>query len=596
MFLLSAFNMLILILLIVYVFYRLLKTKSILTLISFTLQLSALTIVLLSIVNRVQTSNSVEIFYLAFGIVFPCLFVVYDYRSMIKKVKEKGSFEGFITVNSAVNEKIENTAEVMSVISNEAFINDTIAELSLMKEELFKGVRKKLVQAEKLYDEDNFDDAYEIYSGLVALFGSSSNLYFNYGNICFKKGMFSEAQSYYRKVLELNGQLISNLKKTSPAGDTGNETIKNIEFKQYLVYYNIAVTYLNMGKLDFALDNFEQALKINPDFNIAKEGIGRVFSRKGNKQEAVRYYEDILDKDCNNYIISFLLGKLFVELDNTDRAEECFRKCIRIAADKAEAYTELGRLLMAGKNYTEALKIFKSYVGIKEDDYNGHYNLAGCYYQTKDYGKAIAEYERAIKLNPESHFSVFNLALVYEEKGEHEIAVEYYKKAILMKIDFVDAYNNLGILFSKLQRDFEALATYANGIKACEDNYQLYYNMGVVLFELRRYEDASDAFKRAVEKKPDDTDALYYLGASLTESKKYDEAIKAYGRALNQNMSEGDIYYNIAAVYALMKKQDIAIDNLRKAININPDIKKEVYLNNVFDYMHMNPVFAELIS
>ncbi len=131
----------------------------------------------------------------------------------------------------------------------------------------------------------------------------------------------------------------------------------------------------------------------------------------------------------------------------------------------------------------------------------------------------------------------------------------------------------------------EALATYTNGIKACSDNGGLYYNMGVVLFDLRRYQDAADVFRRAIEKNPGDTDVYYYLGASLTEAKKYDEAIKAYGRALDQNMSEAEIYYNIAAVYALMKKQDIAMDNLKKAISINPDIKQQVYVNNVFDFL-----------
>ncbi len=582
MFLLTAFNLLILAVLAVYVFYRLLKTKSIVTLLSFTLQLSALTIVLLSLINQVQTSNTVELYYLFCGIVMPCLLVAYDYQAMIKKIKEKGTFEGFISVDSSKTDKNENTSEVMSIIENEAFVNDTISELSYVKEELFKGIRKKLIQAESYYSDGNYEEAYELYSNLIGLVSTSSNLYFNYANTTFKKGMYSEAQGYYRKVLELNGQLIEQIRKT-PQNQVNTEAVKNIKFKQYLVYYNIGVTYLYMGKLDFALDSFEKALDINPKFNIAKEGIGRIFTEKGNKLEAIKYYEDILDKDANNYVISLLLGKLFAEQDNISQAEECFRKCIRLMPEKPEGYAELGKLLMKSNNTEQAVKIFKSYVSINQSDFNGHYNLAGCYLKLGDLNNAVYEYTKAADLNPNSHKCLYNLALAYEGLGEIEKAIEYYKSAILIKIDFTDAYNNLGILYSKIESPMEAMATYTNGIKACQDNYRLYYNMGVVLFDLRRYDDAADVFNRAIEKNSEDTDVYYYLGAALTEAKKYELAIKAYSRALNQNLSEAEIYYNIAAVYALMKKNDIALDNLKKAISISPEIKQQVYVNNVFD-------------
>lgn len=594
MFLLTSFNMIILVLLIAYIFYRFIKTKNILTLISFTFQLSAFTIVLLSIINRIETSRVVEVFYLTFGIVCPCCFIIYDYRSMIKKFKYNGGFEGFITVSRNIG-KADNPDEIMSVAGNDDFVNETIAELGLLKEELLKGIRKKLIRAEACCKENSYDGAYEIYSGLIGLVGNSANLHFNYGSICAKKGMFSEALTNFRKVLEINEELVQKLKK-SQSSYNSSEMLRNIKFKEYLVYYNIGVTYLNLGKMDFALENFRKTLEINPDFNSAKEGIGRILSESGKELEAVEYYEDILEKEPDSYVICLLLGKLYLNLNDSGRAEDCFKRCIRISSGKPDAYSELGKLLMARKNYAEAIKIYRNYCTINQNDYNGHYNLANCYYQTKEPDKAVSEYQKVIELNPKSHNSYFNLALIYEEKQDYEKAEECYKNALLIKIDFTDGYNNLGILFFKQQRHLEALATYVNGIKACPNNYRLYYNMGVVLFDMRRYEDAADTFKKAIEMDPGEKDGYYYLGAALTEQKKYDQAIKAYSTALNENISEGELYYNIAAVYALMKKQDIAIDNLRKAVSINPEIREEIYENNVFDYMHASPEFTQLIS
>ncbi len=591
MFILTAFNLLIMALLIAYVFYRLLKTKDVFTLVSFTLQLSAFTIVLLSLISGVETSRQVELFYIIFGIVIPCCFLAFDYRSMIKTVKSKGSFEGLISVDRKNKVKTDNSVEIMSVSTFDQAVADTVSELGLLKEDIIKGIRKKLIQAETSYNSNNYEHAYDIYQSLTGMISTSPNLYFNFGNICFKKGLLNEALSHFRKVLELNDHLINNIKKSSSA-----EVIKNIQFREYLIYYNIAVTYLNIGKLDFALDNFKKSLEINPSFDSAKEGVARVYSQNGQKLEAVKYYEDILKNDSKNYEINLMLGKIAADLNDFSKAQESFEKCIKIDSQRVDAYGELGSLLLGQRKYQEAIKVFNGYIKIKGDHYLGHYNLAVCFYHINDPDRAICEYETALKLNPKSYNSAFNMGLVYEETGEYERAIECYKNAILINIEFIDAYNNLGILFSKQHRQFEALATYANGIKVSPNNFRLYYNMGVVLFDLRRYDDAADAFKKALEINPQDIDAYYLLGSALTELKRYEEAIKTYSKVLGDNADKGELYYNIAAVNALMKNQDAVLANLKNAISIEPKIREQVCLNRVFDYLLGNEEFVELIS
>jgi tetratricopeptide (TPR) repeat protein len=626
MFILNGFNSLLMALLTFYVFYRMLKTRKIIMLVSFTLQLSALTIVILSLVNHVNTSNNIEIFYIMSGIFVPCCLIFKDYK-MNKRSRVEGSFEGFIQAKKSEAQDSENSVEIMSVITNENSINETIFELGLIKEDLFKGMRRKLIQAENSYNEGSYDNSCQIYTTLIGLFNTSSNLYFNYGNVCFKRGRLSDAVTQYRKVLELNEQLISNHKTPDLSRHSQyTDPYDNIKYKEHLVYTNLGITYLNMGKAELALENFHKALEINPDCAPAKEGIGRAYTQSGNKSQAIKYYEEILQKDKNNYGVSMLLGKLLTETDGNTGAEdsveidgdtgivssseaedtggncssvkarEHFERCIRKNPRNPEAYIELGRLLMSQRDFEEAVNVYKTYLTIKDNDYNGHYNLAGCYQQIGEYDKAIEEYRQAIGLNPKSCESIFNLGIIFEKKNEDEKAIECYKAVIQIQPDFADAYNNLGVLYSRDKRQVEALAAYTGGIKASPGNFGLYYNMGIVLFDLKRYEDAADAFRQAIEINPQDKDIYYYLGASMTELKLYDDAIGAYSKALDDKMGEGELYYNIAAVYALMKKQDIALDNLKKAVSKEPGIKREICQNSVFDYMWTISDFVELVS
>ncbi len=586
MFILTTFNAFLMVLLLSYVFIRLLKTKKAVTLILFTIQLSSLTIVVLSLVNNVIIGNSIALFYIAFGILIPSCFIAWDYRLTIKSRRSTERHQDYTAAENKLIQQIDNLPEsssistvencqkVMDVLENEDFVDDTITELNLQKEDLYLGIKKKLIQAENGYNQGNYDFAYAIYKGMLDITQATGNIFFNYGNVCFKKGMFREAISCYRKVLELNGSFTN----------------------AYLVYVNLGVTYFNMEKAELALENFFKAIDINPECSAAKEGIGRVYAATGRQAEAVTYYEDLLKNDDSNYELSLTLGKILVELGNIEDARVRFESCIKQKPQQADAYIFLGRLFMSVGQYSEAIKIFKTYISINDSDYTGHYNLAECYLQNKEYKNAIAEYMQTISLNQKGHESLFKLGLIYDETDETEKAIECYRAVIQLKPDFIDAYNNLGIVLAKSQSHVESLAAYTAGIKLAPDNFRLCFNMGVVLFELKRYEDSADAFARAVELNPDDKDVYYYLGASLTELKQYDKAIKAYGRALDDRMEEGELYYNIAAVYALMKKQDIALDNLKKAVSKDSDIRREICRNSVFDYMRENSDFVELVS
>jgi hypothetical protein len=48
----------------------------------------------------------------------------------------------------------------MSVIPNENFVNETVSELGLLKDDVLKSIRKKLIQAENCYKEGDYDTHY----------------------------------------------------------------------------------------------------------------------------------------------------------------------------------------------------------------------------------------------------------------------------------------------------------------------------------------------------------------------------------------------------------------------------------------------------
>ncbi len=115
----------------------------------------------------------------------------------------------------------------------------------------------------------------------------------------------------------------------------------------FIEYFNSGCCYEKKGLLQEALDNYEKAIKLQPNYEIAK-----------NKAEIIKTIEE-LRQTPNNALLWMGLGKAYMEDKNYNFATECFIKTIQINAHLAEAYYALGEAYMFYGDYDEVIKAFK---------------------------------------------------------------------------------------------------------------------------------------------------------------------------------------------------------------------------------------------
>ena len=139
--------------------------------------------------------------------------------------------------------------------------------------------------------------------------------------------------------------------------------------------------------------------------------------------EAIEIMENYLKLNANNVPILRLLGRIYLQITNMQRAAVLFEKVLTLEPDSAESY----------------------------------YDLGVCYFDDKKYDQARTFLEQAIKIGDHRE-SYLYLGAVYFVKGDLEKALFYYRERIKRKMNDEDYYalqamRGVQIILKRMQGD-----------------------------------------------------------------------------------------------------------------------------------------------
>ncbi len=207
---------------------------------------------------------------------------------------------------------------------------------------------------------------------------------------------------------------------------------------------------VKLAELLIARDNYQEALKlllgvVDAHSNMADyyQLLGVVYHHMGEFSNAVESYEQALDLNPNYTQALLNLTVLLNDLGQYDKASEIFHRIEAVRSDGQEldgyikgkianAFAETAHMFVELGQYEEAISRFRHALEIKNDMVDVKCSLADVYIHTDHMIKAIAELEEARKLNP--HFTkVFRmLGVAYYKTGNTNKAVDLWKQAIEM--------------------------------------------------------------------------------------------------------------------------------------------------------------------
>jgi tetratricopeptide (TPR) repeat protein len=169
----------------------------------------------------------------------------------------------------------------------------------------------------------------------------------------------------------------------------------------FMAHLNLGTEYYRQNRLDEAISQLKQGLKLSPDRAKAYNSLGAVFLKKGNLDEAVSYFRLALQVKPDYVGAYNNLGLAFYEQSRFSEAINYFQRALQIAPEFAEAYNNLGRTYQSQGDFDQAMHYYSEAIRIKPGYAEAHYNLGLLLEQKSRLGEAIQEYIKALEINPD---------------------------------------------------------------------------------------------------------------------------------------------------------------------------------------------------
>jgi TolB-like protein/Flp pilus assembly protein TadD len=262
---------------------------------------------------------------------------------------------------------------------------------------------------------------------------------------------------------------------------------KPTENLQAYDYYLRGRSYTRRENLDFALQMFEQAIKLDPEFALAHAGVanvcGMIFELR---EQHPRWIERGLTASdralaLDRQAAEVLAGRarVYYAEKKYDQAAQYARMAIERKPDCEGAYNILGRALFASDRWEEAAAIVEKAIEANGDDYNTYipYTNAlarlGRTEQADGLGRRqVMALEQQLELVPEDVRARILLANRYATFDRRDDAVRQLEMAVALRPADGNVLYNAACTYGLLALKPEALAMFKRAVEAGYGNME----------------------------------------------------------------------------------------------------------------------------
>jgi Tfp pilus assembly protein PilF len=191
-------------------------------------------------------------------------------------------------------------------------------------------------------------------------------------------------------------------------------------------------TWTQVGYWRSSVRLFSHALEVTGDNWLAHNNLGDALARQGRLDDAVVEFSEALRLLPRYPDAQYNLGVALMRRGQTDKAIGHYVAALRLDPDSPNAHTNLGLALLGQGKNEEAIAHLEEALRLRPDAV-AHFNLGLALARQGSNGRAIGHYRQALRLAPDLAEAHYQLAQALAARGRRPEADEHYAMAIRLR-------------------------------------------------------------------------------------------------------------------------------------------------------------------
>lgn len=196
-------------------------------------------------------------------------------------------------------------------------------------------------------------------------------------------------------------------------------------------YYNIGAAYNSENKLDTAEVVLKKGLSLDTTKNFCYRELSLVYMKRRDWLTAYQYGLQSLNRDSNDLMSNYYLGKTMLNLQRFIKAIEYFQKAEKMGYLNPDMFIDIGYAFTQIRKYEKAIEYYQKALSIQPNALFAYSNLGDLYLSMKRYDLAKDAYLKSLAINNklvQSYDGLINLHIEIEDWQSAYFYAEQFRK------------------------------------------------------------------------------------------------------------------------------------------------------------------------
>jgi len=220
-----------------------------------------------------------------------------------------------------------------------------------------------------------------------------------------------------------------------PGAIAQQERVRQLLPRESMPNYKIGRALVRQGKTGDAVDYFQRALALRPDFVQALNEMGMLLANQQKVVEAGPYFERALKKDPNYSETYLNLGMVAQTEGKLDKAMARYEEAARLEPEGPAAHFYQGVNFAAQHRRDEAIQSFVEAARLKPGFWQASYLLGVELAGKNEVAQAQEQFQSVIRLRPDYARAHLNLGVALAKQGKFESALEEFNTTLRLNPD-----------------------------------------------------------------------------------------------------------------------------------------------------------------